>query len=43
MRLRLAFAAIVRHVRAYEAMGETSRTRPNRIDGFKRPNIGLMA
>lgn len=42
MQLRLAFAAMARHVRRIEIVGEPSRVRSNFINGFKRLEVRLI-
>lgn len=42
MQLRLAFAEMARHVRAFEVVGEPSRVRSNFINGFKRLEVRLL-
>jgi len=43
MQLRLAFAAMARHVRRIEIIGEPHRVRSNFINGFKRLEVRLTA
>lgn len=42
MQLRLAFAAMARHVRRFEVTGVPSRVRSNFINGFKRLEVRLV-
>lgn len=43
MQLRLAFAAMARHVRSFEVVGTPRRVRSNFINGFKQLEIRLNA
>lgn len=43
MQLRVAFAAMARHVRSFEIIGTPSRVRSNFINGFKKLEVRLVA